>query len=60
MQNQFSTKLIFLYGCSSKPNHCYYILKFLPNVYIGISVIYIGKIFVFISIRLKNSTPSFP
>ncbi|KAF0764858.1 Uncharacterized protein FWK35_00006778, partial [Aphis craccivora] len=35
--NQFSTKSIFLYGCSSKTNHCKY-LKFSINVYV--SVIY--------------------
>ncbi|KAF0757456.1 Uncharacterized protein FWK35_00021471 [Aphis craccivora] len=38
MQNQFSTKSIFLYGCNSKTNHCKY-LKFSPNNYV--SVIYI-------------------
>ncbi|KAF0754330.1 Uncharacterized protein FWK35_00013200 [Aphis craccivora] len=38
MQNQFSTKSIFLYGCNSKTNQCKY-LKFSPNIYV--SVIYI-------------------
>ncbi|KAF0773185.1 Uncharacterized protein FWK35_00002041 [Aphis craccivora] len=38
MQNQFSTKSIFLYGCNSRTNHCKY-MKFSPNVYV--SVIYI-------------------
>ncbi|KAE9529785.1 hypothetical protein AGLY_011881 [Aphis glycines] len=31
-QNQFLIKLIFLYGCNSKTNHCKY-LKFSPNIY---------------------------
>ncbi|KAF0688839.1 Uncharacterized protein FWK35_00031494, partial [Aphis craccivora] len=37
-QNQFSTKLISLYGCNSKTNHCKY-LKFSTNVHV--SIIYI-------------------
>ncbi|KAF0747793.1 Uncharacterized protein FWK35_00022940, partial [Aphis craccivora] len=40
-RNQFSTKLIFLYGCSSKTNHCKY-LKFSPNVYVR--VIYVQQL----------------
>ncbi|KAF0773768.1 Uncharacterized protein FWK35_00000046 [Aphis craccivora] len=34
MQNQFSTKSIFLYGCNSKTNNCKF-LKFSPNIYIS-------------------------
>ncbi|KAF0769470.1 hypothetical protein FWK35_00007701 [Aphis craccivora] len=42
MQNQFSTKSIFFYGCNSKTNHCKY-LKFLTNF--NVSVIYIWLYF---------------
>ncbi|KAF0684736.1 Uncharacterized protein FWK35_00037343 [Aphis craccivora] len=35
-QNQFLTKSIFLYGCTSKTNHCKY-LKISPNFYLFIN-----------------------
>ncbi|KAF0746612.1 Uncharacterized protein FWK35_00014471 [Aphis craccivora] len=50
-QNQFSTKLIFLYGCNSKTNHCKY-LKFSLNVYV--SVIYIDSNFYEICRKREN------
>ncbi|KAF0762120.1 Uncharacterized protein FWK35_00008429 [Aphis craccivora] len=37
MQNQFSTKSIFLYSCNSKTNHYKY-LKFSPNLFIDIEI----------------------
>ncbi|KAF0766861.1 Uncharacterized protein FWK35_00012177, partial [Aphis craccivora] len=49
MQNQFSTKSIFLYGCNSKTNHCKY-LKFSPNVYVSVTYIQLNfqKILTFL------------
>ncbi|KAF0758567.1 Uncharacterized protein FWK35_00013977, partial [Aphis craccivora] len=62
-QNQITTKSIFLYGYSSKTNHCKY-LKFSPNIYISTIENFDfsdNSFFEFIFLRnmLKNSTLNF-